>query len=86
MKRLIRLREVLNRVGLSKATVYRRIREGTFPSPCPLDSRGRSVAWVEGEIDKFIADCVAARGSGIDVVQGTDVETIGRRAPGALAF
>ncbi len=52
--RLIRLPEVLARVGLSRSSIYNRIKEGTFPSPCRLGEK--SVAWSEASIDTWIAD------------------------------
>lgn len=50
--RFIRLPEVRHRVGYSRATIYRKINEGTFPKPCELG--GRAVAWVEEEIDGWM--------------------------------
>lgn len=55
-RRLIRLREVLHRTGLSRSTVYRRIELGQFPKPYPLG--GRIVAWAESEVDRWIAEKV----------------------------
>lgn len=53
-RRLIRLREVLHRTGLSRSTVYRRMELGQFPKPYPLG--GRIVAWAESEVDRWIAE------------------------------
>ena len=53
-RRLIRLREVLHRTGLSRSTVYRRMEFEQFPKPYPLG--GRIVAWAESEIDQWIAE------------------------------
>jgi len=39
--------------------MYARIKNGTFPRPVPTGSN--SVAWVESEIDQWIADRIAAR-------------------------
>ena len=52
--RLIRLREVLHRTGMSRSTVYRRMELEQFPKPYPLG--GRIVAWAESEIDQWIAE------------------------------
>ena len=52
--RLLRLREVLHRTGLSRSTVYRRMELAQFPKPYPLG--GRIVAWAENEIDRWIAE------------------------------
>ncbi|MGL5948863.1 MAG: helix-turn-helix transcriptional regulator [Aeromonas sp.] len=57
--RLIRVREVLARTGLSKSTLYRLLDSGAFPRRVSLG--GRSIAFLEGEIDNWIAQCLAAR-------------------------
>jgi len=56
---ILRRRQVEARTGLSTSTIYRRISEGTFPAPIDLGG-GRSVGWLEHEIDSFLAACVAA--------------------------
>lgn len=52
-ERLIRLPEVLSRVGLKRSAWYARIADGEAPSPVHLGPR--AVAWRESEIDEFIA-------------------------------
>lgn len=49
---LLRLPEVLKMTGLSRASIYRRIKKGTFPDRVCLG--GRSVAWVEEEVVAWI--------------------------------
>jgi len=49
---LLRRPEVLARCGISSATLYRRIIENDFPPPISLG--GRSVAWVEDEVNAWI--------------------------------
>jgi prophage regulatory protein len=57
--RLIRINEVMSRVGLCKASIYNRIKDGNFPRPVSLG--GKSVGWLESSIDQWIADrCAAA--------------------------
>ncbi|BDW83591.1 hypothetical protein MACH24_30290 [Erythrobacter sp. Dej080120_24] len=51
--RLIRLREVQHRVGLGRSTIYRWMSEGRFPKPVQLG--GHAVAWVEAEVEAWIA-------------------------------
>ena len=50
--RLIRLPEVVERVGLSKPSLYRLMKENRFPAAKKLGKR--SVAWLSTDIDKFI--------------------------------
>lgn len=59
--RIVRLPEVKALTGLSRSTVYERIREGQFPKPVGLG--GRNVGWVEGEVTAWIEGRIAiARG------------------------
>ena len=57
--RIIRLRTVLSRTGLSRSTIYRKIAEGTFPPQIKISINGSG--WRESEIDRWIADPVAWR-------------------------
>ncbi|GGB82132.1 transcriptional regulator [Marinobacterium zhoushanense] len=50
--RLIRLPEVLRLTALSRTTLYRKIKGGTFPRATRLGAR--SVAWVEEEVQAWI--------------------------------
>ena len=55
--RVLRRRDVQDRTGLSRSTLYERVAEGSFPQPIHLG--GRSVGWLESEVDQWIDDCVA---------------------------
>ncbi|WP_425221237.1 AlpA family transcriptional regulator [Pseudomonas sp.] len=57
--KLIRLSEVIDRTGLARATIYKYMAEGDFPASVSLG--GRSVGWVDEEIDVWIKSKVAAR-------------------------
>ncbi|EAO0554265.1 phage regulatory protein [Salmonella enterica subsp. enterica serovar Heidelberg] len=54
--RLIRLPEVLERTGYSKAWVYRLISEGRFPAPVKIGVR--AIAFVESEVDEWIQSVI----------------------------
>ena len=54
--RIIRLRTVLDRTGLSRSTVYRKIAEGTFPSQVRISVHG--AGWRESAINRWIEDPV----------------------------
>lgn len=58
--RFLRLREVLEIVGLSKSAVYARIRQGSFPKSISLG--GTSVAWIEAEVTDWMNARIALRG------------------------
>ena len=52
--RIIRLKTVLSRTGLSRSTIYRKIAEGTFPALLKISANG--TGWHESEINRWIAD------------------------------
>ena len=56
---LLRLPTVRARTGLGRSTVYRLIDEGKFPRPVQLGGT-TLVAWVQSEIDAWIAERIAA--------------------------
>lgn len=57
--RLLRIRSVGARTGLSVATIYRRELVGSFPKRKQIGLR--SVAWYESDIDEFIANPLTYR-------------------------
>lgn len=58
--RLLHLSEVKTRTGLSRTTVYRKMRQGTFPEPLKIGDR--AVRWPESEIDEWLATRPRATG------------------------
>jgi len=58
--KLLRLRAVTNRTGLSKSTIYALMKTGAFPLPVHLGRR--LVRWVATEIDAWILARAARRG------------------------
>ncbi len=60
-KRLILRREVQERTGLPRSTLYEMIAGGRFPRPVPLTPR--LSAFVESEVEDWIAQRIATRGS-----------------------
>jgi prophage regulatory protein len=51
---IMRFPEVLTQTGLSKATVYRLVKEGDFPSQVQLAAR--SVGWHSDDIENWIRE------------------------------
>lgn len=74
--RLMSMRKVVDRLGLSKTELYRRINAGTFPRPVPI-SRHR-IAFLESEVDEWMASRIREREGG----EGADY----RRARSAFAI
>lgn len=57
--RIIRLKTVLNRTGLSRSTIYRKIAEGTFPPQLRISING--AGWSEAEITRWVSNPAAYR-------------------------
>ena len=50
--RILRLKTVLDRTGLSRSTLYRKIERGTFPMQVRISER--CVGWREAEIEQWL--------------------------------
>ncbi len=59
--RVLRLREVEERTGLRRASIYRRARATppTFPKPIRLGQN--SSGWIESEVDAWLTERISAR-------------------------
>ena len=51
---ILRLPEVKSRTGLSRSTIYARIKEGAFPSSVSLGAR--AVGWIDSEIQQWLEE------------------------------
>jgi len=67
--RFMRLDEVLHTTGLGKSTLYRRIREGSFPKQVRIGPN--SVAWRQSDITEWMSD-PAGYGEGCGRVDADD--------------
>jgi prophage regulatory protein len=54
---ILRLTNVKARTGLSRSTIYLRIKAGAFPAQVSLGPR--AVGWLEDDIERWIATQVA---------------------------
>lgn len=57
--KLIRISTVIDQTGLARSTIYKLMDAGQFPSSIPLI--GRTVAWVESEVQDWICERIAMR-------------------------
>jgi prophage regulatory protein len=57
--RILRLPEVMARVGLKRASIYQHMAAGTFPKQIALGVR--AVGWLESEIDTWLTTRIQAR-------------------------
>ena len=56
--RMLRLPEVMRRMSVSRATIYRMIDKGEFPKPARF---GRSSVWPDADIREYQKKLVKAR-------------------------
>jgi prophage regulatory protein len=56
--RFLRLPEVKQITGLPRSTIYDKMQRGEFPSSINLG--GRTVAWISGEIQDWVAQRIKA--------------------------
>lgn len=57
-RQLLTLRDVIDKVAMSKTYIYEMGKKGTFPKPVKF---GISSRWVESEIDEWIEARIAER-------------------------
>lgn len=60
--RFLRLPDVVQRTGLSQSTIYRLVTTGDFPRQVKLTER--TAAWIEAEVDAWIAERIRRRDVG----------------------
>lgn len=53
-ERILRIKAVLERTGLSRSTLYRKVQEGTFPQPIKIAVR--CAGWRESAIMNWLED------------------------------
>ncbi|MDD3287947.1 MAG: AlpA family transcriptional regulator [Alphaproteobacteria bacterium] len=56
-ERILRIRDVLYRTGLSRSVFYLHVKDGTFPAPIKIGKR--SVGWAEGQVQAWINQQIA---------------------------
>ena len=57
--RFLRISEVLDRVGVSRPTIYRWVAAGEFPKQISVG--GNTVVWVESAVSSWMEDQMASR-------------------------
>ena len=55
--KILRMRTVLERIGLSRSTLYRKMRDGTFPKQIQLSEH--CCGWRESSINRWMANPVS---------------------------
>jgi prophage regulatory protein len=60
-KNIIKLYQVQELTTLSRATIYRLIKQGKFPKQIKLSER--SSGWIETEVLDYLDNCIERRGA-----------------------
>ena len=55
--RIIRMRDLIEKVGYAESTIYALIKDGKFPAPFKLTRGGRANGWFEHTIDEYLQTC-----------------------------
>ncbi len=58
-EKILRWKQVRERVGLCRVTVYGMIRKGKFPPPVRISTQ--TVGWRESDLDRWIRGCEQVR-------------------------
>lgn len=59
IKMILKINEVVQKCNLSRATIYKKVKEGTFPKQIKLSER--SSGWLESEVNQWIESRVKER-------------------------
>lgn len=59
-QKILRLRDVVERTGLSRSSIYLKASQGQFPSPFKLGAGARASGWLESQVDRWIAEQATA--------------------------
>jgi prophage regulatory protein len=59
--RLLRRKALRERIGLGDSQLDAHIAAGEFPAPIKLTDSGRAVAWIEAEVEEWLAKRIKVR-------------------------
>jgi len=61
--RVLRMRDLPQKVGFRPSTIYEMVATGRFPRPFKLVSGGRASGWLERDIDAWLDERVSSGGA-----------------------
>ncbi|WP_197034979.1 AlpA family transcriptional regulator [Herbaspirillum sp. RV1423] len=61
---ILSTKKVIAKTTISRTTLHRKVKEGTFPAPITLGAH--SVGWVESEVDAWIEALMKSRAANSD--------------------
>lgn len=65
---ILRIKAVCSRVGLSRSTIYAKIKSGDFPAPIRLSTnmlRRCAVGWLESDVNEWVENCAKTGGKNV---------------------
>ena len=54
--RIIRMNQLVDKVGYAKSTIHALVKDGRFPPPFRLVPNGRAMGWFEYTIDQWLQE------------------------------
>jgi len=60
---ILRIKQVIAKTGLSRSTIYNRVKDRSLPEPINLG--GNSVGWFVSDIDTYLEQCALTRRGGV---------------------
>ena len=51
---MVSMGELINRLGLSRSTIYKMVEDGTFPAPIKIGAR--RIAWKVASVDDWLEE------------------------------
>ena len=66
-QRLIRRKEVQTKTGLGASSIYAMMKQGKFPKAVNISER--RVAWIESDVDSWIAERIASHKASITMME-----------------
>lgn len=69
-QQIIREKEIIRIVGLSRTTIWRKEKSGTFPRRVKLGPDGRAVGWLRSSIEEWLQNLKDQEGTHISGLSG----------------
>lgn len=67
--RILRMRDLRERLGLTASHIYAMVAAGRFPKPFPIIPGGRATGWLESTIDAYLTNCSTAAPDEIEALR-----------------
>jgi prophage regulatory protein len=65
---ILRMRQLTQRIGMSRSWVYLAVSDGRFPQPIKLARNGTAVGWLESEVEAYLSGRIEETRGGVKLV------------------